>query len=1577
MKNRKKHWLLLINFIAVFSLIAVTIVQLSSGAMEIFAAPKELSLSTEEALTQLKAGDEFVVTISDSRDESDIATTENTEVPFVNKSGDITDAENAANSASVSRQWRMTLPEGITFDETAEKATLTAATASGITPVFHFDQETRILDITVNASITKLALSLTAETAGEYELSVADKNIMLTDSEKLAVVVGEAEEGKAGVKPLAVDEQLIVTRSDANELTAYNLFNLQINDLRGLTETFTWEIKLPSGLTFNENFQSSVSRTNITSVAYTYDSIANQLSITVTPTTSGEVVLGLNLMATAAGTFALSVIDAINDQQSADLNVTVNAVSASTAIVTNWDEFVTALGNRSITQISLANNLAAENTTNVSGVFSNQAAGVGSSDTIPSNLRGYDPTVYEYFYVQQDSSRNLVIEGLGNTFNFGNIAIGFLDASDATGSTNGYWNIKLQNIHVESTNPYAPFYYPVLRYTAGTNGLTSTGLSRARLYYGISTSSTDLNGSDYTHTKYVKNMGEFLIAYANRSVTKIQLTTDIVFPAGTSSINYQLASTEGNAARDIYTPTLRSNSPGDAVFIYVNIRGAARAVTIDGKKEGDKRYSMDFGAITLCTYDESLRNYDSSYYLRWYQTIQNINFFHGNYWGPIEIQDLSDSYEKECWQRFVDISDRGAQFLQAQSSVLYLAGEVDLQQRQYYQAVDSEGTPLRTDGTVSGYDSSWWRSNDIRNQTLGVWTTTIEDNANVTLTSLGGPALDLYEGGSGLTIGENVTLNATREGSDTSGDGYGAVFSLRGGSVRIGTGSVVNLTTTNTSSQNGILSMNAASASIDIAEGATMNLYRTGSTNSGNDNTSNPIYMNSSGSINVNGSLNIFGTGMASSSTNMIYSSGSVRFVIGKNGSLDVQSDSTSISQYLIRFGGGSTFQFSDAKRVNLQRTSTLSSATATNNGLIYYSGTLNVSVQNVYQWTLGNRNIGADGDIDGGSTYQYEPMSNMNIRFSSYTSSITSANSMYTTTLQNFYNNFSTRGQQRILFTQIPNPEVAIHNSPNDNPAQTDSHTISGYARPGTYLRVWEEALNGTNSAKTVDQANNVLTPVQDTNMDPETRANYTYQVPADSDGNWTIDLEDLGISETFTAENKIHVYGFYNLKSEEVEKDVLDKTAPQGTGLTYYSYVGEILPDASDFVDTTSITDTNPLPQTFTYDYADRPSAENALQAGTDDSGIEVPIYVYDNALNEGTIAAILVVYPESAGITVSSPLNIEYSTVRGLDDAALADYILQNVTLEAYKISDGVKETWTDYTDFDVTDLGNLTDRGNLAMNTPYPVTIMPKAATGLTGVSDVTTVYIINMNSTLTILFADESGQVLDNYTLTASKDPTSDIVTDIFVGDYLDLTSDTFAKVRAQKAALLAAGYASVTLPNGTDEGNFYIGDVDQEITYTAQGQLIIKSVPTSFAFGDLAFNAQPQRLDTPVISGNDLIVTDTRANKTAGWSLSAEVTTDLTNDVTNAVMKRALIYRNTDGTEHTLDTDTGAQIITSNSSGGTLNLSDGWRTSGTTPQTAPGLKLMADPVYMQAGSDGSKLGSYRGVITWTITTGTP
>ncbi|MCB5953909.1 pectate lyase-like adhesive domain-containing protein [Enterococcus sp. CWB-B31] len=1206
----------------------------------------------------------------------------------------------------------------------------------------------------------------------------------------------------------------------------------------------------------------------------------------------------------------------------------VNLLAAGTAEVTDWQTFVEALADSSITTISLANDIQLTGTlNNYEGLFDKDSVNLAAGNAF-------------LFVSKAAISRSLVIDGNGYTFDFGNLAIGFTNAATNTSS---YWDITLQNITVKSVNPYAPFYYPVLPQAEAGKGMTSY-LSNSRLTYG----------ENFVHIKSVNDMITFFLAYANRSVTEINLANDIVFPAGTTNLNYQLPNIN-NVATNIFTTNSMSNSSGGTTFLYTNVSGAARAFTLEGNG-----YSMDFGTVTLCTLNSTL-NDGSGFNLRWHQTYQNINFFHGNYWGPIEIQDLSDVYERECWQRFVDVTDYGAQFVQAEASTLYFGGNIHLEQQEYYRSVGKDGNPLRSDGANydGSTDFSYWRVNNSRNQTIGVSNVTFEDDSTIFLSSIGGVVVDLWSGGD-MVIGKNVQMDAVRNGPETSGEGTAAVFSLRGGSISIGEDSVVNLTSNHTSQQ-AVISLNSASAAIDVSKGAEVNILQTANSTNGNGNTQNAIYMGG-GSINVNGALNVNGTNMGSSNSHMIYSNNNVSFVIAREGTLDIQSDSTSNDQRLIYMGGsGSTFQFSDAERVNLQRVSTLTNGTSTNNGLIYSGGSLEVSVQNVFQWNLNNMSGGTTADT--GYDFDYVPMSSMVLRYgNSYNPTITSANSMTNATLNSFKENFTTRGQQRVLFTRIPDPNVSIHSISNDNPDDPGSYTVYGYAVPGTYIRLWEEALNGTTSAKEKGVNDTIESPVEDTGMAQETRDNFTVQ--ADSDGNWSYTISS---GNYFTAGNVIHAYGFANLKSEEPTQVVLDKTPPTATPVTFYISQGDDLPDPSAFVKDAA--DTSPINTGFDYAYTDEAEAEiqrntvgthtikiNVSDRATDADGNAAP--------NTAVIEATLIVYEKASGITADD-LEVAYVDIRDLTDAELAAYILANSQPEAFNIANG---TFTDLTEYvQVSDFGGLNEYGNLQPDTPYVVTLTvpANAETGLsTPLTTTIQVVVINMDAVLTVQFEDESGTVLSGYTLTIGEGQTID--TALNVGDVIDLTSSEFQAVQDQLTALETAGYEISVRPE--NETNFSITETAQTVTYKVTGQLFLKSAPSTVDFGSITYNAKVQRVDNPSTDG-DLVVTDTRANQADGWTLYAALTTNMKNDETGSVMNEALWYVDSAGEEISLTLDSGNQPIYTNASGGTFDVTGTWGDTS----ADPGLKLVADPTKTTVSS----IGTYSGVVTWTIMAGQP
>lgn len=1090
MKNKNKKAFLLVKLLALMSIVSVIGYQLAFGISGIFAQEQSLSLTTEFDSEELAADEQFTVKISDQRSISEIVTTENTDLPYVDQSQSLT--ETSSSEVSIKREYTMVLPEGISFDQTIQNEWQTETDYTGALPEFSFDEDSRELKISVDASATEVGIRLTAAAAGSYQLQVKDANLT-ESSEAVTVEVGEAKaDGQASEESTESDEESI---------------------------------------------------SSVRSAAVLADTGTN---------------------------------------------------------VTNWQEFVTALATPSVSQINLTNDIS------LSGTLANYSS-LFSVDSI--NL---DSAQNSYLYVSKNGvARTLAINGNGYTFDFGNLAIGFLNSSSyvsgSSGTVAGYWNLSFANINFVSSNYSGPF--SLTSHTGAevaAEGLTGAPRTNAAISY---------DKTSTTNTRLVSDFLGYSIAINDFSVSNVRLTSDLIATATTYSSSYYIYSPYTKAADNVSNATSYGNTSGGETHVYFYLQGNARTIAIDGQG-----YTVDFGAIC---FDFTSNNNNGS--AVWDITYSNMNVYHGNYYGTMIFSNGANGGT----MRFDNYAGIGNQFLESTNANVVMKNTVSMTQQNNWTSKKKDGTSIRT-----------WALNNQYQQNLNVTNVTIEDNANIHIESRGTNVITLNNGGN-FTVGENATVDVIRGSEINTTEGYAVNIDVRG-SVSIGRGSTVNLTNHN-STYGAALLMNSSTASLTVAEDANLNIVvdnYSGSTNGNNQ--YNPIYM-SSGSINVSGNLSVKGTNMGNSATSLLYGSNNVSFVIASGGSFDVQSDSTSTSQYLLYMSGsGSTFKFTDAERVNLQRTSTMTSATATNNGLIYSGGNLGVSVQNVYQWALGNKDSGTTGD--GGYTYSYVPMSSMNLSYSSYTPTITSANSMTTATLNSFKTNFTTRGQQRVLFTRIEDPSVSILNEPNDNPTSADSHTVSGYAIPGTYIRVWEEALNGTTSAKANGTADNVASPVEDTTMPATTRANYT--TIADSNGDWSVDLTTLGIDKTFTAENVIHVYAFSNLKSEEITAVVLDKTPPNGTVSAQTTYYDAPIA-ASAFVDSASIADTNPtltLPTDITISFDQATTNVDAYTWLTNGTGTltkgeyAVGINLTDPAGNTTTYATTLTVKNYSKDIVIS---------------------------------------------------------------------------------------------------------------------------------------------------------------------------------------------------------------------------------------------------------------------------------------------------------------------------------------------------
>lgn len=139
------------------------------------------------------------------------------------------------------------------------------------------------------------------------------------------------------------------------------------------------------------------------------------------------------------------------------------------------------------------------------------------------------------------------------------------------------------------------------------------------------------------------------------------------------------------------------------------------------------------------------------------------------------------------------------------------------------------------------------------------------------------------------------------------------------------------------------------------------------------------------------------------------------------------------------------------------------------------------------------------------------------------------------------------------------------------------------------------------------------------------------------------------------------------------------------------------------------------------------------------------------------------------------------------------------------------------------------------------------------------------------------------------------------------------------------------------------------------------GTVELVTAPTTIDFGSIEYKAADVVVDNPTLVGDALQVQDTRGSNQATWSLTAKVTTPMTNqDPSKAnILADALRYKVGDETK-ILSAGT-STIVYTKDNGGSEDVSSTW-----TP-TGDGLKLYAS-------SDDMKLGDYEGVIVWTLET---
>ncbi len=242
----------------------------------------------------------------------------------------------------------------------------------------------------------------------------------------------------------------------------------------------------------------------------------------------------------------------------------------------------------------------------------------------------------------------------------------------------------------------------------------------------------------------------------------------------------------------------------------------------------------------------------------------------------------------------------------------------------------------------------------------------------------------------------------------------------------------------------------------------------------------------------------------------------------------------------------------------------------------------------------------------------------------------------------------------------------------------------------------------------------------------------------------------------------------------------------------------------------------------------------------------------------------------------------------------------------------------------------------------------VTLILTTAKGVT-TEKVVTIMITDVSTSLTIQFVGED-----------SNEIHTPVVLDGNTTDNVDLTNQTI--VQGIISDLVSKGYTQLAWDNPFPENKtpYSAGTV----TYKFQGNLALDSVPKTLNFGNLTYDAKDQRVENPTFK-EKLVISDTRANPSQGWHLTAELADPMKNDKGQELVN-ALRYVDK-GKESILDSN--AQVVYANTEGkdGKFVVSDQW---GTT-QGTDGIKLQIN------SSDTVYTGEYIGVITWKIMAGQP
>lgn len=682
--------------------------------------------------------------------------------------------------------------------------------------------------------------------------------------------------------------------------------------------------------------------------------------------------------------------------------------------------------------------------------------------------------------------------------------------------------------------------------------------------------------------RYVANWQEFILAIQTRTVNYIILTENFDSPDRPAEglSNVTMTNWFGN-----------QNPSGIATYLYLNSAEISRPLIIEGQG-----HTIDFRSVSVC-----FNNITAHPETPWDITLQNIEMYSGNYYGPIQYNNLQPDNQRAATIRYHNVNHVGNQLFHGFQSTAVLSGNVSSIQMNPYDAGLGRGN---------------WNINATNQVNFEVGYLEVLEGAKVHLSTINsGNVWFPHSPNPTFTIGDNAEVTIIANGTG-QGEAWGANIFFRFSPVlTVGKGATLDLTP---KSNFPAISTNgwapAQTTHINLLEESTLKISNSGRNTGLNNDTTNIISMppghGSSINLRKGSTLDIEAVNQNNSASHPIFFHASGQINIDEDATLDIKSDSLSASQSLIMFStnnntNNSTININDAARVNLQKTRSITSSTAH----LIRDARLNVNNQSIKQWIPGNTNENPNFD------WENILRLNANINGSGIPTNTVSA--LDPNIAEHARANFTPRAQ-RLLFENIPPVEIALDPLTNDR-SQRNSYTITGETSPGAYVRFSRDL--------------SLPEPTLDTVVNGEGETE-SFHVIAEADGSFEFDISQFDDFDYFRGQEVVTATAFLNGRRDEtsVIVDGVDPRDPLNPDVDVDPDNRPTLPENQGLIsiDFISQFDFGHVPIRSSQAYY--PALPQKLRNAEDDpAGVERPNYVQISDRRE-----------ESTGWTLSARLD-----------------------------------------------------------------------------------------------------------------------------------------------------------------------------------------------------------------------------------------------------------------------------------------------------------------------------------------------